>query len=487
MSSPADKNLLSVKKASSLLEVSPDTLRRLDNKGTVVPTRGANGERLYSGSDISLLKQVLRKPLSEKSYGIQETANILRVSPQTIRRWEREGKISTTRTPGGQRLFTLKDIQALQNLPKKVQVFPPPQPPQTHVTPPTPKAHVSEAVSPILPFPIPQSVSTEPEIPAQVVFAKKEHKNFSPYIVLVLLLLLLGGTVAYIGSQTFFKSNASKSIEVAETTTESPIQQVAKVISNVFKKGSVMFQGQNDQMAEDNENFFWDVTNAFLGIGTNMPNSRLTVSGGVSGTSLVSLVSQEVGNILTATNNGQTVFNVDSSGNTQVAGALSDINDSSLNVLQNLAVGGDINVAGGDITSSKDLRVYSSTSTTVGSSSSPTTINGKDVYFKNGVLTNSIKLSNTATALPNGNTGIVDAIVDAWNHAGTSNSDEWSTSGGNVYPNGLTDNLVVGGITSAAPFYVAATTGDTKVGDLTVTAISKWWESTVPLLQTVAF
>ena len=523
---PVDDNLLSINKASSLLGVSPDTLRRLDNKGRVVPIRGANSERLYSANDITLLKQVIKKPISERVYSIQEAANILKVSPQTIRRWEREGKIRPGRTPGDQRFFTLKDIQTIQNLPKKVQIPTPTQSqPITPVQTPTPleskipvipivstpKPTEPEAVMPVASKPLiyeqdlpeytsapfvfnpidePNGNNIAPETSNMTTInIKQKRTNYVPYLVLFLLLLLLGGTVAFIGNRTFFNSNASNGIEaslpvaspiptpIATNPVQQQIQQVATTVSGIFKAGSIIFQGNDGQLAEDNNNLFWDATNAFLGIGTNLPDAILSVTGKVGGATLVALKGQGTENILSAISSGQQVFNIDHAGNTQIAGSLSDINDSSLNVLQNLAVGGDVNVAGGDITSSNDLRVYSSKSTTLGISTLPTTIDGKDVtitspnniFFKSGALTNSIKLSNTATALPNGNTGIVDAIVDAYNHAGSVPNDEWSNASSVVYPNTTTDNLAVGGTTSSSPFYVAAATGDTKVGDLTVT------------------
>src|SRR5574340_1595845 len=115
---PVDNNLLPIGKAASLLKVSADTLRRLEKKGRIIPHRGPNGERLFSADDITLLSQLIRKPVSERVYSIQEAANILKVSSQTLRRWEREGKISPNRTAGGQRFYTVKDIQTLQNVSK---------------------------------------------------------------------------------------------------------------------------------------------------------------------------------------------------------------------------------------------------------------------------------------------------------------------------------------------------------------------------------
>jgi excisionase family DNA binding protein len=44
---------------------------------------------------------------------IGDAARILGVSVNTVRRWEREGKLAATRTLGGQRRFRLGDLTAL--------------------------------------------------------------------------------------------------------------------------------------------------------------------------------------------------------------------------------------------------------------------------------------------------------------------------------------------------------------------------------------
>ena len=46
---------------------------------------------------------------------IGEAARILGVSVDTIRRWERDGKITGTRTLGGQRRFRRDIVEALTN------------------------------------------------------------------------------------------------------------------------------------------------------------------------------------------------------------------------------------------------------------------------------------------------------------------------------------------------------------------------------------
>jgi excisionase family DNA binding protein len=117
MSLPADKKLFTIGEASVYLDVSSDTLRRLESKGRIKPKRGANNERLYSLDDVLLIRGIVRKtPSSQKTYSIKEAASLLNISAQTIRRWEKDGRIKTKRTSGGHRYFTYKDIQEIRDV-----------------------------------------------------------------------------------------------------------------------------------------------------------------------------------------------------------------------------------------------------------------------------------------------------------------------------------------------------------------------------------
>ncbi|GIU96897.1 MAG: MerR family transcriptional regulator [Actinomycetota bacterium] len=49
----------------------------------------------------------------EASYRIGEAAAILGVRVETLRRWEREGKLAATRTAGGQRLVPATEVARL--------------------------------------------------------------------------------------------------------------------------------------------------------------------------------------------------------------------------------------------------------------------------------------------------------------------------------------------------------------------------------------
>lgn len=44
---------------------------------------------------------------------IGEAARLTGVTVATVRNWDRKGKITAIRTPGGQRRFRLEDIQAI--------------------------------------------------------------------------------------------------------------------------------------------------------------------------------------------------------------------------------------------------------------------------------------------------------------------------------------------------------------------------------------
>jgi molybdopterin-binding protein len=51
--------------------------------------------------------------VAETSYRIGEAAELLDVRVETIRRWEREGKLRSTRTGGGQRLVPASEVARL--------------------------------------------------------------------------------------------------------------------------------------------------------------------------------------------------------------------------------------------------------------------------------------------------------------------------------------------------------------------------------------
>lgn len=55
----------------------------------------------------------MRAHLDEEGLRIGQAAALLGVSVDTVRRWEDEGRVTMTRTPGGQRLVPLGEVQRL--------------------------------------------------------------------------------------------------------------------------------------------------------------------------------------------------------------------------------------------------------------------------------------------------------------------------------------------------------------------------------------
>jgi len=62
---------------------------------------------------------------------IGEAAKFLGVSRDTLRRWEKRGKIKSYRTPGGRRRYTMYDLELAIKSPKPApQIAPKPKPPE---------------------------------------------------------------------------------------------------------------------------------------------------------------------------------------------------------------------------------------------------------------------------------------------------------------------------------------------------------------------
>jgi molybdopterin-binding protein len=55
----------------------------------------------------------MNKPMNDRSYRIGEAAQAIGVRVETLRRWERDGKLTTTRTSGGQRRVPAGEVARL--------------------------------------------------------------------------------------------------------------------------------------------------------------------------------------------------------------------------------------------------------------------------------------------------------------------------------------------------------------------------------------
>src|SRR5258708_1357263 len=101
-----ESSLVKISDAAEMVGVSIDTLRRWEKEGKISPIRTPGGTRLYP-----------------RFVKIGEASSKLGLSIDTLRRWEKTGKISSLRTPGGTRLYSLESLRKINpNLDDQIQV-----------------------------------------------------------------------------------------------------------------------------------------------------------------------------------------------------------------------------------------------------------------------------------------------------------------------------------------------------------------------------
>src|SRR3989344_8813941 len=110
---------LTVAEAAEFLGVSNETLRRWDNRGKLVAQRTLGGQRRYSLVNLEAFKELQSAPRKISptipAVPVAEAAHILGVSKQTVRRWEKSGELEAHRTPGGQRRFNFELLARLKS------------------------------------------------------------------------------------------------------------------------------------------------------------------------------------------------------------------------------------------------------------------------------------------------------------------------------------------------------------------------------------
>ncbi|MCL4366165.1 MerR family DNA-binding transcriptional regulator [Patescibacteria group bacterium] len=110
------KSFVSISKAAKFLQISPDTLRNWERAGKLLPARTPGGARRYSAAELLSLKKEIRPFASTKKglVSVSLAAKALQVSPDTLRNWDNRGLIESQRSKGGARRFTRDEIVRLQ-------------------------------------------------------------------------------------------------------------------------------------------------------------------------------------------------------------------------------------------------------------------------------------------------------------------------------------------------------------------------------------
>ena len=105
---PKKKNLISISEAAKYLGVSIDTIRRWDSSGVLHSERPDGKNRYFSMNE-------LEKHKSQKPLSISEVAKKLNVSATTLRRLESRGLIKPSRNNAGERVFDTNQIDDFKN------------------------------------------------------------------------------------------------------------------------------------------------------------------------------------------------------------------------------------------------------------------------------------------------------------------------------------------------------------------------------------
>lgn len=120
-------DLIDLSTAAQIVGVTPQTLRRMENKGKISARRTASGHRRFYTHDVirmarAVPEEVFRSSVQDRltpedlaaAITGDDAARMLGVSRPTLRRWEREGKIKAMPGRQGRKsLYNRKSIESL--------------------------------------------------------------------------------------------------------------------------------------------------------------------------------------------------------------------------------------------------------------------------------------------------------------------------------------------------------------------------------------
>ncbi|KKR11168.1 MAG: hypothetical protein UT39_C0010G0001, partial [Candidatus Woesebacteria bacterium GW2011_GWA1_39_21] len=234
-----------------------------------------------------------------------------------------------------------------------------------------------------------------------------------------------GGNV--IISDTVDLGSASQGIEISTTGAISDIDGDVTINDNVDVTAGL------------------DVTGANLTVGganfsVNQSNGNITTAGTVTlpnSNTLTGVASYtQFGNGISV--GGATTYYLNSSGN---------LNANQGTFASTLDANGQVDLGdGGDAITISGTTVGI---TSNGATNDITLTSADDIIFDDLQLSSPIQLTDVDTSLPNSNTGIVDAINDAYNAAIGGGGGTWSISSGVIYPTTISNNVAIGTSTTA--------------------------------------
>ncbi len=149
--------LYTISEVAEKLNLSTKTLRRWENEGKFTASRTIGGQRRYTLEDLQILDAIKHGTITSKSdlLTLQQAANLFGVTPQTIIRWENEGKIHPFITSGNTYYPKSRLIEKIESLKKTLNPPEPPldptPPPPSSPTPPTPTPPPSPSPTPLTP------------------------------------------------------------------------------------------------------------------------------------------------------------------------------------------------------------------------------------------------------------------------------------------------------------------------------------------------
>src|SRR4030042_2681721 len=110
-----------ISQAAKTVGVSKATLRRWEKQKKITSTTDENGIHLYAEKDLAPLRSLPTVPVklteasAKEMLPVSRAARKMGVSPSTLLRWEKAGLVTSTRTVGGARRYDQNILSGLQS------------------------------------------------------------------------------------------------------------------------------------------------------------------------------------------------------------------------------------------------------------------------------------------------------------------------------------------------------------------------------------